>query len=456
MSFISSLRGAQVIVFGAGTTGKPTADFLRDSGAEVLLVDEAIAGPGIVSSLEGVDLTKCTFAVVSPGWRTDHPLITIARAEGVALLSEIDLAWRVKLERNPEQRWIALTGTNGKTTTVQMVEAILVAAGLNAMACGNVGTTAIEAVLRSDLEMLVLELSSFQLEWSTEARFESVAILNIAEDHIDWHGSFEAYVRAKFKIADRARRIILNKGDSVILEGSRNLTIPITYFSLDVPSNHEIGLVENLIVDREFVAADAEALFELSDISPTVPHNVLNAMAAAGLARSVGVATKPISRALKDFKIDHHRLEEVDVREGITWIDDSKATNPHAALAALQSQMKSIWIAGGLAKGASMDALVATAKDRIKAAILIGKDAPLIESALKKSAPSIPVVTTNPQLRGIEVMRSAVQAAKSHAVEGDVVLLAPACASMDQFKNYAERGDCFAQAVKELGNGRSS
>ena len=454
MSFIASLRGAQVIVFGAGTTGKPTSDFLRDNGAEVLLVDEEITDSGIISSLDGVDLANYAFAVVSPGWRTDHPLLRIARTSGMALLSEVDLAWRVKLERNPDQRWIALTGTNGKTTTVQMVEAILVEAGLNALACGNVGTTAIEAVLRADLEMLVLELSSFQLEWSKEASFEAVAILNIAEDHIDWHGSFEAYVQAKFKIADRARRIILNKTDPVILEGSRNLTIPVTFFSLNVPSNHEIGLVENLIVDREFVAADAEALFELSDVSPAVPHNVLNAMAAAALARAVGVASSAIANALKKFKIDHHRLEVIATYEGITWIDDSKATNPHAALAALQSQLKSIWIAGGLAKGASMDALVATAKDRIKAAVLIGKDAPLIESALKKSAPAIPILMTDPQLRGIEVMRSAVQAAKSYAAAGDVVLLAPACASMDQFKNYAERGDCFAQAVKELSDDR--
>ena len=454
MSFTASLRDARVIVFGAGTTGKPSADFLRDSGAEVLLVDEGISEPGIISSLDGVDLTKYLFAVVSPGWRTDHPLLVMARTKGVELLSEIDLAWRVKVERNPDQRWIALTGTNGKTTTVQMVEAILVAAGVNAMACGNVGTTAIEAVLRSDLEMLVLELSSFQLEWSKEARFESVAILNIAEDHIDWHGSFEAYSQAKFKIAERARRIILNKVDPVIVEGSRNLPIPVTFFSLDVPSNHEIGLVENLIVDREFVAKDAEALFEISDISPAVPHNVLNAMAAAGLARSVGIAAEPIASALKDFKIDHHRLEVIANHEGITWIDDSKATNPHAALAALQSQLKSIWVAGGLAKGASMDALIATAKDRIKAAILIGKDAPLIESALKRFAPAVPIVMTDPELRGIEVMRSAVQAAKNHATNGDVVLLAPACASMDQFRNYAERGDCFAQAVMELSDGR--
>ena len=453
MSFIERLRGAPVIVFGAGTTGKPTAEFLREHGALVLIVDEEIQSPEIRKSFDGVDLSQYRLAIVSPGWRTDHPLIHIARQNGIELLSEIDLAWRVKVECNPDQRWIALTGTNGKTTTVQMVEAILLEAGVNALACGNVGTTAIEAALRHDLDVLVLELSSFQLEWSQEATFETAAILNIAEDHIDWHGSFDAYAKAKFKIADRAQHIILNKMDHEIVSRSKNLSIPITFFSLDVPSSHEIGLVENLIVDREFVTDEAEALFELSDISPAVPHNVLNAMAASGLARSLGASGESIARALRNFKMDHHRLEVVPSSDGITWIDDSKATNPHAALAALQSQLKSIWIAGGLAKGATMEGLVTAAKDRIKAAILIGQDAPIIEAALKGIAPSIPVITTEPHLRGMDAMRSAVGAAKSHAVTGDVVLLAPACASMDQFRNYAERGDFFAAAVKELSNG---
>jgi UDP-N-acetylmuramoylalanine--D-glutamate ligase len=325
----------------------------------------------------------------------------------------------------------------------------MVESGIQALACGNVGFTAIEAVTTSKVDVLVLELSSFQLEWSKEAEFESVAILNIAEDHIDWHQSFENYARAKFKITDRAKTVILNHHDGVITQRAKSLTHRIIWFSLDTPAPHEIGLVENLIVDRAFISDEAEALFELSDVTPAVPHNVLNAMAAAALARSIGSDASAIAEAMKRFKLDHHRLEIVAERDGVTWIDDSKATNPHAAMAALQSQLSAIWIAGGLAKGAAMDDLIQRCKDRIKVAILIGTDAPIIEAALRKYAPEIQIASIDPGLKGLEVMQRAVALAHMQANSGDTVLLAPACASMDQFKNYAERGDFFAQAVKE-------
>jgi UDP-N-acetylmuramoylalanine--D-glutamate ligase len=205
-----------------------------------------------------------------------------------------------------------------------------------------------------------------------------------------------------------------------------------------------------LVVDRAFINGDAEALFELHHLTPAVPHNLLNAMAAAALARSVGASSEAIAKALAHFKLDHHRLEVVLVRDGITWIDDSKATNPHAALAALRSQLRSIWIAGGLAKGAPMEELIKAAAHRIKYAILIGTDANLIAEALRLHAPLIEYVFIDPQLKGKELMLEVVKAAKARALEGDCVLLAPACASMDQFKNYAERGELFATAVKEL------
>jgi UDP-N-acetylmuramoylalanine--D-glutamate ligase len=330
-----------------------------------------------------------------------------------------------------------------------MAEAMMVESGIQALACGNVGFTAIEAVTKSKADVLVLELSSFQLDWSKEAEFESVAILNIAEDHIDWHQNFDNYARAKFKIADRAKIVILNSHDQVITQRAKSLVHRIIWFSLDTPSPHEIGLVENLVVDRAFINGDAEALFELSDVTPAVPHNVLNAMAAAALARSIGVKADAIAKAIKKFTLDHHRLEVITERDGITWIDDSKATNPHAAIAALQSQLSAIWIAGGLAKGASMDELVQRCKERIKVAILIGADAPIIEAALRTYAPEIQIATIDPGLRGLEVMQRAVALAQMKAQPGDTVLLAPACASMDQFKNYGERGDLFAQAVRE-------
>ncbi|MBU3692158.1 MAG: UDP-N-acetylmuramoyl-L-alanine--D-glutamate ligase [Candidatus Nanopelagicaceae bacterium] len=448
MSFISSLSGKSIVVFGAGVTGAPTIEFLRSKDAKTILIDEKLTGTGIFNDLSKLDLSSVDFAVVSPGWKVDNPLILELKKAGISIISEIDLAWRVKQELKPQQKWLALTGTNGKTTAVQMTEAMLVADGHNAIACGNIGLTAIEAVVNTDAEFLILELSSFQLEWSAEAKFISVAILNIAEDHIDWHGSFDNYAKAKFKITNNAEYLILNALDSAIVQRAKNLTHPIIWFSLETPKPHQIGLVENLIVDRAFVSDEAEALFELSDINPAVPHNVLNAMAAAGLARSVGSKAESIAQALRSFKLDHHRLEVVAERDGVIWIDDSKATNPHAAMAALNSQMKSIWIAGGLAKGATMDELVKNCSSRIKAAILIGSDAPIIAKALEDGAPEIPIHQIKEYSNSLDLMKKVVGLAKELAQSGDTVLLAPACASMDQFKNYAERGQLFSEAVK--------
>ena len=451
-NFIDSLKGAKCILFGAGVTGAPTLDYLKSKGATVISVDEKVQGDGIKHTLEKKDLVGVGLAIVSPGWRVDHPLISLVREAGIEMISEIDLAWKVKQQICPNQRWIALTGTNGKTTTVQMLESMLIESGINAKACGNLGYTAIEAVVNSRADILALELSSFQLEWSNLAHFEAGAILNIAEDHIDWHQSFEKYLAAKLKISQLADLVILNKDDQHLAKNGKTLSKPITWISLQVPSKGEIGLVENLIVDRAFIKDDAEALFEISDVTPSVGHNVSNAMAAATLARSVGAKSDAIANALRNFKLDHHRLEVVHKSGGITFINDSKATNPHAAIAALYSQMESIWIAGGLAKGAGMDELAQRCKSRIKAAILIGSDAPIIKEALLKQAPNLAIYTTDLNLKGMDVMRSVMSIVKEIAVSGDVVLLAPACASMDQFKNYADRGESFTAAAKQAFN----
>jgi UDP-N-acetylmuramoylalanine--D-glutamate ligase len=451
-NFIDSLQGAKCILFGAGVTGAPTLNYLKSRGATIISVDEKVEGEGIKQSLEKEDLAGVSLAIVSPGWRVDHPLILLVRAAGIEILSEIDLAWKVAQQLSPNQRWIGLTGTNGKTTTIQMLESMLIESGIKAKACGNVGYTAIEAVANSDADILALELSSFQLEWSNLAHFEAAAILNIAEDHIDWHQSFENYLAAKLKISQLADLLILNRDDQHLAESGKALTKPITWISLQVPSKGEVGLVENLIVDRAFVEGDAEALFELSDVTPSVGHNVSNAMAAAALARSVGATPDAIAKALRNFKLDHHRLEVVHKSGGITFVNDSKATNPHAAIAALYSQMESIWIAGGLAKGAAMDELAQRCKNRIKAAILIGSDAPIIKEALLKQAPNLAIYSTDPNLKGMDLMGRVMSIVKEIAVSGDVVLLAPACASMDQFKNYADRGESFTLAAKQAFN----
>ena len=446
----------KILVLGAGVTGTSVARFLQASGAKVTLTDDNSEN---AVKPDQVDLTNFDAVVISPGWRQDHPLVSQILSSPVELLNEIDIAWNLRSVRAPLQKWIALTGTNGKTTTVEMTAAILQAAGINAVACGNVGDTVIDAVDRDNpYDVLVLELSSFQLHWAQEASFTAAAILNIADDHLDWHGSFEAYAQAKFSILDRCEIAILNADDGPVVLGANRFAGRKVFFSLDTPAPGEIGVVEELLIDRAFVADPQEAsmICELIDIVPTVPHNVSNALAAAGLALALDVPHAAIQKALQSFHPGRHRIETVYEADGVTWVDDSKATNPHAAGASLMSHLSVVWIAGGLAKGADMEALVERCASRMKAAILIGTDRDLIEAALIKHASNVPRILINPPtqyIRGGEsnsLMELIVQTASEHASSGDAVLLAPACASMDQFISYADRGDRFAAAVRKV------
>ncbi len=445
-----------VLVLGAGVTGKSVARFLDSRGASVTLVDDNADG---AMKPDDVKLDDFDAVVISPGWRQDHPLVLQILNSSIELLNEIDIAWHLRGEKAPHQKWIALTGTNGKTTTVEMTAAILQAAGIKAVACGNVGDTVIDAVDRPDAyEVLVLELSSFQLHWMRKAEFQATAILNIADDHLDWHGSFDAYADAKFSILNRAEIAILNADDGPVVVRANRFSGRKVFFSLNTPAPGEIGVVEELLVDRAFVADPQQAsmICELVDVVPTVPHNVSNALAAAALARAVDVPHEVIQKALQAFRPGRHRIETVYEADGITWIDDSKATNPHAAGASLMSHLSVVWIAGGLAKGADVEPLVQRCASRIKVAILIGTDRHLIEAALIKYAPEVPRVVIDPPndyIRGGEsnsLMERVITEAANHAVAGDAVLLAPACASMDQFISYADRGDRFAAAVRKV------
>ena len=447
MSFIAQLAGKKCLVIGAGVTGQALKDALEGFKAEVVIFDEK-AKSGAVSTVP----SDIQLAITSPGWRKDHEVFNEIKNIGAQLLSEIDFAWLVKNELAPNQKWVALTGTNGKTTTIQMVESIFKAADVNGVACGNVGKTVIAAVCKSPAyEHLALELSSFQIDWSELPEYESVAILNISPDHIDWHGSFDSYSKAKLKLLTQAKHVVLNKADPE-LRNRCALHQNVIWFSLDTPAPGEIGLVEELLIDRAFSPNPQEAneISELVDITPTVPHNVLNAMAAAALALSIGISYKSIKAGLSSFTTDHHRMELVRSHNEINWIDDSKATNPHAAAASIMANLNVIWLAGGLAKGAQMDELIKQCRNRIKSAILFGKDRDLIAQALKTYAPDVPVKLIDLKIDNKQLMHDVVAAAAEVAVAGDTVLLAPACASMDQFSSYVERGQLFAHEVKAL------
>ena len=452
------LDGKRILVAGAGVTGAACARALAKRGSVVTIVDEkvsALEGFSVISPAN-VDFANFDLLLVSPGWREDHPVVLAARKARIALINEVDLAWSFK---EPGQKWIALTGTNGKTTTVELAAAMLRAGGMTALACGNVGTTVIETVESGEnYDFLVLELSSFQLHWLEDAQFLSSAILNIAEDHVDWHGSFDAYAKAKISILDKSITAILNGDDGEIVSRTTHWQGRKVFFSLDTPAPGEIGVVEELLVDRAFVADPQEAamISELVEVTPTVPHNVSNALAAAGLARTAGVSHEAIRAAITEFTPGRHRIEKVLEKDGITWINDSKATNPHAASASIMSALSVIWIAGGLAKGATMGELVQRIKARVRVAILIGEDRELIATALSEQAPHIEIIrvdTPAQYTKGGEnnaLMEDVIRRAQDRAQSGDTVLLAPACASMDQFLSYGDRGDRFTAAVEKV------
>lgn len=448
MNFVAELAAKKCLVIGAGVTGRSVEKALKKFGATTVLFDEKLSNTSDVTNQipDGIQL-----AVVSPGWRLDHPVISKLKSSGIEVISEVDLAWKIKQVLAPDQRWIALTGTNGKTTTIKMVESIFKAAKINGAACGNVGETVIDAVIADKpYEYLAIELSSFQIEWSNLAKYEAVAVLNIAQDHIDWHGSFEAYALAKLKLLKQSSKVILNKSDPEL--SRRVMADSVIWFSLETPNAGELGVVENLLVDRAFSLSPAQAneISELVDITPTVPHNILNALAAAALALAIGVNYEVIKSGLKNFSPDHHRMELVINKNEINWIDDSKATNPHAAIASLLANFNVVWIAGGLAKGASMNELAQRCSSRIKSVILIGADRELIAEAFKEKSPAIEIYRVDQISDAKKLMEDVVFQAINIAKPGDTVLLAPACASMDQFNSYAERGQLFAQAVKAL------
>jgi UDP-N-acetylmuramoylalanine--D-glutamate ligase len=355
-----------------------------------------------------------------------------------------------------------VTGTNGKTTTVQMLDAILRAAGLRSVAAGNVGLPITEAVMDPDpYDAIVVELSSFQLHYTDSMAAESAAVLNVAEDHLDWYddlGGMAGYAADKgrvyrgvsracvYNVADETTRRLVEEAD--VVEGARAIG-----FTLGMPDVGMLGVVEDILVDRAFIAERATSAAELcqvGDLASPAPHFVANALAAAALARAHGVSQAAVRDGLRAFRPGGHRISVVAERGGVTWVDDSKATNPHAARSSLLAYDPVVWVAGGLAKGATFDELVQTVRGRLRGVVLTGRDRDVIAQALARHAPDVPVVTAGTGETGVDVMRQVVAAAAGLAQPGDTVLLAPGCASMDQFRDYAARGDAFAAAVQEL------
>ncbi|MGY0023371.1 UDP-N-acetylmuramoyl-L-alanine--D-glutamate ligase [Streptomyces sp. cg35] len=465
-----SWQGMSITVAGLGVSGLSAARALAGLGASVTVVDGG-DGPahrekaalleeeGISARLgDAATLPEGTELVVtSPGWKPSSPLFAAAAEAGVDVVGDVEIAWRL---RGPDAApWLAVTGTNGKTTTTQMLASILTAAGLRTAAVGNIGTPIVDVVLEGDdaYDVFAVELSSYQLHWAPSLRAHSGAVLNLAPDHLDWHGSMEAYAADKgriyegnqvacvYNVADKATEDLVREAD--VEEGCRAIG-----FTLGTPGPSELGVVEGILVDRAFVEdrqKSAQELAEISDVTPSAPHNIANALAAAALARAFGVEPAAVRDGLRAFTPDAHRIAHVADVDEVAYVDDSKATNTHAAQASLASYESIVWIAGGLAKGATFDELVAGAAGRLRGVVLIGADRALIREALERHAPEVPVVDLDRTDTG--AMSAAVQEAARLARPGDTVLMAPACASMDMFTNYNKRGEAFAEAVRELG-----
>ena len=480
----------RVAVLGLSVTGFSVADTLAELGADVVVFSES-ADPeyarllpviGVRSSvgpLSAVPEDLSSFApevvIASPGFAPQHPVISWARDAGIAVWGDIELAWRVrdKVVRpdGTPADWVLITGTNGKTTTTRMTATMLVEGGLRAAPVGNIGTPVLDAVRDpSGFDVLVVELSSHQLWYlGLQSGPDPVSphasvCLNLADDHLEWHGSFEAYREAKAHVYDRTRvACVYNKADAAtremvedaeVIEGARAIG-----FDLGVPGPSDLGVVDGILVDRAFLEDRRTSALELTTVAEldgqglAAPHMVANILAASALARSLEVPPSAIRDALRGFRLDPHRIEVVGVAAGVTWIDDSKATNPHAAASSLAAYPGAVWVVGGLLKGVDISELVATRGGTAKAAIVIGVDRAAVVAAFSRHAPAVPLFEVDAD-ETEEVMARVVELAAGVARDGDVVLLAPAAASFDQFSSYADRGSRFAAAVHErIGRG---
>lgn len=463
----SDWSSVHVTVAGIGIAGFAAADALAQLGGHVTVIDAGdgekqrekaevldVIGVEVLLGHDGV-LPQTDLLVVSPGLRPSDPLIVQAQELNIPVWGELELAWRLRPTKGAAP-WLVVTGTNGKTTTTLMLESMLKAAGLRTVAAGNIGNSLIGVVMHDELDVIAVEVGAPQLPFVESMSPLASVCLNIADDHIDHFGSFEAYVAAKAKIYERTQvAAIFNVDEPTtmrlveeadVVEGCRAVG-----FTLGVPDVSMLGVVEEFLVDRAFVddrRNTAQELATVQDVHPLAPHNVANALAAAALARAYGVSAAAIQQGLQDFEPAGHRIAYVATVNDVTYIDDSKATNTHAALTSLRAYGSVVWIAGGMAKGQDFDELILQAGQKLRGVVLLGVDRDVIARGMAQHAPQVPVTVI--ERTDSEAMVEVVAAAQAFAQAGDTVLLAPGCASWDMFRDYSQRGDLFAQAVQAL------
>jgi UDP-N-acetylmuramoylalanine--D-glutamate ligase len=488
-SWHADWSGLRVAVLGLGVTGFSVADTLAELGAGVVVVApsvdddraelleligaELLLEPEMAGPPEALVAFDPEVVVISPGFAPHHPLSVWARSSGAAVWGDIELAWRVRDKIAPPAAWLLVTGTNGKTTTTQLAAAMAAADGRRVAACGNIGVPVLDAVRDpKGHDLLVVELSSHQLDAMPQSgpgalRPLASVCLNLEDDHLEWHGGADAYRAAKSKVyANTVRACVYNKADDAtrrmveeadVAEGCRAVG-----FGLSAPGPSDFGIVTGddggVLVDRAFLAERRTSALELTTTTALdavglgADHLLADVLAASALVRAAGVDPVSIRDALAGFRVDHHRMEVVADADGITWVDDSKATNPHAARASLAAFPSVVWIVGGVFKGVDVEPVIAETTDRLRAAVVIGVERREVVEAFRRHAPDLPVFEVD-ATDTEQVMPMAVRLAVEASRVGDTVLLAPAAASFDQFTDYTARGRAFASAVHDHSGG---
>lgn len=452
-----TLKGKRLLILGAGVAGTSAREAALDLGAAVVVIDAR--GVADAVSTDELDLTAFDVVMASPGFAPHSAAVRACQDAGLEIWSEMEFAWRV---RRPGIPWVLITGTNGKTTTTQMAGSIGRAAGLDVAVCGNMGVPVIAAA-REHHDLVAVEIASLQLHFSSTIAPLAAVALNVEDDHTDWHGSIENYRAAKARVYRNVELACIYPAHNALVEamvadadvrdGCRAIGV-----TLGAPAISQFGVVDGVLCDRAFTegrrteALEVGHVDDLAHLAPAAvaPYLIYNALCAAALMRAAGVPPTAVRAGLRQFHLDAHRTATVRELGSVTYMDDSKATNAHAVQAAFggRGERSVVWIAGGLAKDQDFNDLVKSIASLLREVVLIGVDPEPLQTVLARHAVDVPVTRIEP---GDTVMAQAVDAARDAAQAGDTVLLSPACASMDQFRNYADRGEAFAQAVRALG-----
>jgi len=439
--------GVRVLVVGLGVTGVSVIKFLQQNNIEVAVIDSRENPPGlemVEQSYQDVAVftpgfnhsvfEAATHIIVSPGVSLDEKEIQAAAERGVPVFGDIDV-FAVCVDAPVA----CITGSNGKSTVTTLLGEMADNAGLDVRVGGNLGVPALDLLTGKSADLYILELSSFQLERTSQLRASVAAVLNISADHMDRYSSVASYSNAKERVLYGDGIAVLNRHDDLVYPMALNTKREVLSFALDKPSANDYGVLE--LNGQTYLAKGDEHIIASAELKVKGSHNIQNALAAIAMADSLGIARTAQKQALTSFTGLAHRTQWVADINGVTWINDSKATNPGACLAALEGlHAPIILIAGGDGKGADFALLSTAIETQVSLVILIGRDAKRFQSEVAVEKPFMMA----------DSIEQAVQLAAQRATKGDTVLLSPACASLDQFANYQQRGDRFSAAVMEL------